>query len=343
MKIFSNQKIKELFAGILLSMLVFTVFSALFVVLGMESAALWVWLGSLCMCAVILLLCYRYFREQNRIMEEAVDRITEYISGNKDILIECCEEGELYRLFHEVNSLVSILNAHAENEKQVKEFLKNTMSDISHQLKTPLAALNIYNGILKEETGSGSSVEEFVKLSEQELDRIETLVQNLLKIAKLDAGTICLEKSREYVSDLMRTVEKRFRFRAVQEGKEIILSGSEEITFFCDRSWMLEAVGNIVKNALDHTKEGGVIRIEWKSFASVVQIVVKDNGSGIHQEDLYFIFKRFYRSRFSQDTQGIGLGLPLAKAVVEAHNGTVEVDNILGGGAAFTMNFLTAE
>lgn len=343
MKIFANQKIKELFAGILLSMLVFTVFSALFVVLGMESAALWVWLGSLCMCAVILLLCYRYFREQNRIMEEAVDRITEYISGNKDILIECCEEGELYRLFHEVNSLVSILNAHAENEKQVKEFLKNTMSDISHQLKTPLAALNIYNGILKEETESGSSVEEFVKLSEQELDRIETLVQNLLKIAKLDAGTICLEKSREYVSDLMRTVEKRFRFRAVQEGKEIILSGSEEITFFCDRSWMLEAVGNIVKNALDHTKEGGVIRIEWKSFASVVQIVVKDNGSGIHQEDLYFIFKRFYRSRFSQDTQGIGLGLPLAKAVVEAHNGTVEVDNILGGGAAFTMNFLTAE
>ena len=343
MKIFANQKIKELFAGILLSMLVFTVFSELFVVLGMESAALWVWLGSLCMCAVILLLCYRYFREQNRIMEEAVDRITEYIFGNKDILIECCEEGELYRLFHEVNSLVSILNAHAENEKQVKEFLKNTMSDISHQLKTPLAALNIYNGILKEETESGSSVEEFVKLSEQELDRIETLVQNLLKIAKLDAGTICLEKSREYVSDLMRTVEKRFRFRAVQEGKEIILSGSEEITFFCDRSWMLEAVGNIVKNALDHTKEGGVIRIEWKSFASVVQIVVKDNGSGIHQEDLYFIFKRFYRSRFSQDTQGIGLGLPLAKAVVEAHNGTVEVDNILGGGAAFTMNFLTAE
>lgn len=343
MKIFANQKIKELFAGILLSMLVFTVFSALFVVLGMESAALWVWLGSLCMCAVILLLCYRYFREQNRIMEEAVDRITEYISGNKDILIECCEEGELYRLFHEVNSLVSILNAHAENEKQVKEFLKNTMSDISHQLKTPLAALNIYNGILKEETESGSSVGEFVKLSEQELDRIETLVQNLLKIAKLDAGTICLEKSREYVSDLMRTVEKRFRFRAEQEGKEIILSGSEEITFFCDRSWMLEAVGNIVKNALDHTKEGGVIRIEWKSFASVVQIVVKDNGSGIHQEDLYFIFKRFYRSRFSQDTQGIGLGLPLAKAVVEAHNGTVEVDNILGGGAAFTMNFLTAE
>lgn len=343
MKIFANQKIKELFAGILLSMLVFTVISALLVVFGTENGALCIWLGSLSMCAVILLLCYRYFREQNRVMEETAAQITEYISGNKDILIECNDEGELYRLFHEVNSLVSILNAHAENEKRAKHFLKDIISDISHQLKTPLAALNIYNGILQEEAENASSVREFASLSEQELDRIETLVQNLLKIAKLDAGTICLEKSPEHVSDLMKTVEKRFRFRAEQEGKKLIFSGSEEIMFFCDRIWILEAVGNIVKNALDHTKEGGIIRIEWKTFASVVQIVVRDNGSGIHPEDLYYIFKRFYRSRFSKDTQGIGLGLPLAKAVVEAHGGTIEADSRPGMGAVFTMNFLITE
>lgn len=339
-KIFANQKIRELFVGILLSMLIFAVISALFMVFGLENAAFCIWLGSLCMCAVILLLCYRYFREQNRTMEEAAAQITEYISGNRDILIECNDEGELYRLFHEVNALVSILNAHAENEKRAKRFLKDIISDISHQLKTPLAALNIYNGILQEEAECASSVRDFVKLSEQELDRIETLVQNLLKIAKLDAGMICLEKSWEHISDLMKIVEKRFCCRAEQEGKELILSGSEEIIFFCDRSWLVEAVGNIVKNALDHTDKGGVIRIEWKTFASVVQIAVKDNGSGIHPEDLYYIFKRFYRSRFSKDTQGIGLGLPLAKAVVEAHNGTVEVDSRLGDGSVFTINLL---
>lgn len=343
MKIFANQKIKELFAGILLSMLVFTVISALPAAFGAENGALCIWLGSLGMCAVILLLCYRYFRQQNRVMEETASQITEYISGNRDILIECNDEGELYRLFHEVNALVSILNAHAENEKRAKHFLKDIISDISHQLKTPLAALNIYNGILQEEAENASSVREFASLSEQELDRIETLVQNLLKIAKLDAGTICPEKSPEHVSDLMKTVEKRFRFRAEQEGKELIFSGSEEIMFFCDRIWILEAVGNIVKNALDHTKEGGIIRIEWKTFASVVQIVVRDNGSGIHPEDLYYIFKRFYRSRFSKDTQGIGLGLPLAKAVVEAHGGTIEADSTPGMGAVFTMNFLITE
>ncbi len=292
------------------------------------------------MGAAILLLCYGYFREQNKIMENAILQITEYISGNKDISIECNDEGELYRLFHEVNSLVAILNAHAEKEKSAKNFLRNTMSDISHQLKTPLAALNIYNGIIQDEAKEYPTIQEFSLLSEQELDRIETLVQNLLKITKLDAGTIVLEKSLENISELAVGVKKYFLFRAEQEEKEIRLSGNEEITFLCDRNWIIEAISNLVKNALDHTEKGDYIRIEWRSFASVVQIIVKDNGSGIYPEDLHHIFKRFYRSRFSKDTQGIGLGLSLTKAIVEAHNGTIEVDSTLGMGTSFTINFL---
>lgn len=112
------------------------------------------------------------------------------------------------------------------------------------------------------------------------------------------------------------------------------------VVLLCDRNWLAEAVGNIVKNALDHTKAGNSVSVEWRSFASMVQIVVKDNGSGIHPEDIHYIFKRFYRSRFSKDTQGVGLGLPLAKAIVEAHRGTIEVDSVLGAGTVFTINFL---
>ena len=102
----------------------------------------------------------------------------------------------------------------------------------------------------------------------------------------------------------------------------------------------LAPIDNIVKNALDHTEKGDTVRIEWKALSSAVQIIVKDNGCGIHPEDLLHIFKRFYRSRFSKDKQGIGLGLPLAKAIIEAHNGTIEVDSQLGAGTTFTMNFL---
>lgn len=292
------------------------------------------------MSAAILLLCYRYFREQHEIMESAISQITEYLSGNKDVTIECNDEGELYRLFHEVNSLVAILNAHAENEKRAKKFLRNTISDISHQLKTPLAALNIYIGLIQDEAKELPTIQEFSQLSEQELDRIEGLVQNLLKITKLDAGMIVLEKSLENVSEIAESVKRHFLFRAEQEGKEICLSGGEEITFLCDRNWIMEAISNLVKNALDHTEKGDCIRMEWKKFASIVQITVKDNGSGIYPEDLHHIFKRFYRSRYAKDMQGIGLGLPLTKAIVEAHNGTIEADSILGSGTSFTMNFL---
>lgn len=312
------------------------------IVLGWESAVIYTLIYVLVMGIAVLAVCYRYFREQNRIMEDAVMQIRKYISGDWNARIACDEEGEMYRLFHEVNSLAAILNAKAEKEGKSKEFLQNTISDISHQLKTPLAALNIYNGIIQTEveTESMPEVREFIDLSERELDRMETLVQNLLKIAKFDAGTVIIEKNMENVAEMMADVKKYFSYRAGCEGKEIVLSGNESLSFLCDRNWIVEAVGNIVKNALDHMERGDSVRIEWGESASIVGIKIKDNGSGIHPEDLHHIFKRFYRSRFSEDTQGIGLGLPLAKAVVEAHNGTIEVDSRLGEGTTFIMNFL---
>lgn len=340
MKILANRKIKALFCKIAACILVFALISVSFIVFGVHDAALYILLCALAMGIVILIACYGYFKNQNRIMEDAVEQITEYISGNREARIACDEEGELYRLFHEVNSLVAILNANAENERRSKQFLKNTISDISHQLKTPLAALNIYNGLLQGETEELPELQEFATLSEKELDRIETLVQNLLKITKLDAGSIVFEKTSENVADILGEVELHFAYRAKQEQKELILSGDDHISLFCDHDWMIEAIENIVKNAFDHTEQGKIIRIEWKQSASMVQIIIKDNGNGIHPEDLHHIFKRFYRSRFSKDKQGIGLGLPLAKMIIEAHRGTIEVDSELGIGTTFTLNFL---
>ena len=184
MKIFANRKIKLLFGSILFCICFFMLDSALLIGFGVRNAAVFMMICFLLMSAAILALLFGYFREQHQIMENAISQITEYISGNKDVTIECNDEGELYRLFHEVNSLVAILNAHAENEKSAKKFLKNTISDISHQLKTPLAALNIYIGLIQGEAEEQGAVQEFSRLSEQELDRIEGLVQNLLKITK---------------------------------------------------------------------------------------------------------------------------------------------------------------
>ena len=340
MKIFANKEIKKLFLAISVIWVVSLLLTQGFLWLRYQQFSLFLLLVSVLAGTSILAVCCSYFRKQNQIMEQAVSQINAYLDGNRNARIECDYEGELYRLFHSVNSLAAVLNAHADNELREKEFLKNTISDISHQLKTPLAALNIYNGLLQDEDIEVSSVKEFADLSEQELDRIETLVQSLLKITRLDAGAIVLEKTAENVADMMRDIELHFAYRARQEKKEIILSGSDHLSFFCDRDWLNEAIDNIVKNAFDHTESGATIRVAWKELPSGVQIVIKDNGCGIHPEDIHHIFKRFYRSRFSKDKQGIGLGLPLAKAIVEAHNGTIEVDSELGIGTTFTMNFL---
>ena len=339
MKIFANKEIKKLFLSVSVIWIVSLLLTQGLLWLRYQQLSLFLLLVSVLAGTSILAVCCSYFRKQNQIMEQAVSQINAYLDGNRNARIECDYEGELYRLFHSVNSLAAVLNAHADNELREKEFLKNTISDISHQLKTPLAALNIYNGLLQDEDIEASSVKEFADLSEQELDRIETLVQSLLKITRLDAGAIVLEKTAENVADMMRDIELHFAYRARQEKKEIILSGSDHLSLFCDRDWLNEAIDNIVKNAFDHTESGATIRVAWKELPSGVQIVITDNGCGIHPEDIHHIFKRFYRSRFSKDTQGIGLGLPLAKAIIEAHGGLIEVESELGIGTSFIMNF----
>lgn len=294
---------------------------------------------ALCGMAAALGMAVCRLRHQEQSMENAAHQIAEYILDRWKGGIECSEEGAMYRLFHEVNSLVTMADAHADSERRAKEFLRRTISDISHQLKTPIAALNIYNGILQQETADAATVREFTSLSEQELDRIESLVQSLLKMARLDAGAITLERSPENVFDLLEHIKRQYSFRAEQEGKEIVLEGDEQTAFSCDRTWLAEAIGNLVKNALDHTAQGDRILVRWQQSPCLTQITVEDTGSGIHSEDLYHIFKRFYRSRFSKDTQGVGLGLPLAKSIVEAHQGSIEVHSKLGQGTAFTINF----
>ena len=217
MKILTNREIKRLFCS--LSLILGLTFL-------LTEGFLWLCFHRLSLCLLLLFLlaggavwavCLRYFKRQEQLMEQAVAQINAYLDGDRSARIECDSEGELYRLFHSINSLAAVLNAHADNELREKEFLKNTISDISHQLKTPLAALNIYNGLLQDEDIEAASVKEFADLSEQELDRIETLVQNLLKIARLDAGSITFEKAEENVADMMQDLKLHFAYRARQE------------------------------------------------------------------------------------------------------------------------------
>ena len=282
---------------------------------------------------------FLYLRRQHKAFRNAENTILQFLDGNTTSRIECSQAGDWYSLFHAINEMAAILSAHAENQRQTKEFLQDIISDVSHQMKTPLSALNMYHEIIESHKEDATAVSSFTEKSQREIKRMEDVIYTLLKLARLDAGIIQMEKTPENLSVLMQDVLERFETWAEREHKTITLSGKEDVVLSCDALWVSEAIGNIVKNALEHTENGGHIGVKWSQSPLMTQIEISDDGKGIHPEDLYNIFKRFYRSRFSSDVHGIGLGLPLAKSIVEAHGGTISVTSSLGAGTTFTLNF----
>ena len=230
-------------------------------------------------------------------MYQQADKILlNYINGDYSCHLPQNYEGPIYQVFSSIEQLATMLQSKNETERKAKEFLKDTISDISHQLKTPLAALTMYQEIIESEPENAETVKQFAAKMGISLKRMEQLILSMLKITRLDTGNIIFEKKSCRVS---------------------------------------------VKNALDHTQAGGIVRITWERTPAMFRIFISDNGNGIVPEDIYHIFKRFYRSKHSLDTQGIGLGLPLAKSIIEGQNGVISVQSEVGKGTLFTLSFLT--
>lgn len=282
-----------------------------------------------------------FFWRRKQLYLQAGKVLTNYINGDYSCHLLENSEGAIFQIFASVEQLATMLQSKSEAEHETKEFLKNTISDISHQLKTPLAALHMYQEIIEGEPDNLETVKEFSAKMGVALKRMEQLIQAMLKITRLDTGNIVFEKSSYSVTEVISQSINELTTRADNEGKKILIEGDPAQRVVCDMEWTSEAIGNIVKNALDHTKQGGVIRIAWEYTPLMLRIFITDDGNGIAPEDIHHIFKRFYRSKHSLDTQGIGLGLPLAKSIIEGQGGIVSVKSEQNMGTTFTLAFLT--
>lgn len=282
-----------------------------------------------------------FFSARKRLYSQADQAVSGYLCGDYSQHLPRSSEGAIYQIFAQVEQLATMLQAKTETEHQAKEFLKKSISDISHQLKTPLAALAMYQEIIADEPEHPDTVREFSAKISVSLKRMEYLIQAMLKITRLDTGNIVFEKDCLNVAALISQSIRELTTRAERENKQILVDGDAGQQLVCDRDWTCEAIGNIVKNALDHTDSGGTVRIHWEHTPAMLRIFITDNGSGIAPEDIHHIFKRFYRSKRSLDTQGIGLGLPLAKSIIEGQGGMIAVRSDPGTGTTFTLSFLT--
>ncbi|WP_169834411.1 sensor histidine kinase [Paenibacillus donghaensis] len=297
---------------------------------------LWAVLGA---CLILLPFLF-YFKRQQNTLEDAQTVVVAFMRGNTASRLDCEKEGSLYQFFTAVNELATSLHAHVQAEQERKAFLKNTLEDISHQLKTPLAALSMYNEIILEDANNPDVVRKFSLQTTASLQRMERLIDNLLRITKLDAGTVKMDKQPYQLQQLLQETMLQYEASAQQERKTITLQGPEATILYCDAAWMAEAAGNLLKNALEHTAAGGRIHVCWRETPALVTIRFQDDGKGIHPQDLHHIFKRFYRSRFAQEIDGTGLGLPVTKSIVEAFGGSLSVESEPGSGCVFTMNFV---
>lgn len=264
----------------------------------------------------------------------------EVIEGKFDNLTEYNKEGCIYIFANQFNLMGNRLKESMANLKREKVFLKNIISDISHQLKTPLFSLVMFNDLMKEEDVSKEDRKRFLSLSDEQLKRMEWLIINLLKIGRLEAGVINFKTSN---NSLKLTIDKALAGllgSSKEKHQNIILKGSDEIYFNHDMEWTAEALSNIIKNSIEHTKEGGTIVIETEQTPLSVSIMIMDNGVGIPKELFRRIFERFYKGENSVNPISIGIGLYLGKYIIESQNGNIRVESEVNRGSKFTITFL---
>ncbi|NLL77787.1 MAG: HAMP domain-containing histidine kinase [Clostridiales bacterium] len=302
---------------------------------------LWAIIVALLLIALYLGTSIVFLSIKENVYRSAVQVILKYKEGNFSPHLPRAGGGTLYQLFSSIEQLATQLQARNEAEQKSRQFLKDTITDISHQLKTPLAALNMYHEFIAEEPDNVKTVTHFSEKTGLALERMESLIQALLKITRLDAGSIEFKKEACTVSELFMQATETLATRAALEDKQLICEGSDEETLVCDLQWTGEALGNLVKNALDYISPGGCVRLSWERSPAMLRLFIRDNGAGIAPEDLHKIFRRFYRSKGSLDKQGVGLGLPLAKAIIEGQGGVLAVQSVPGQGTVFTVSFLT--
>lgn len=279
--------------------------------------------------------------KRERLYRQAEGVIARFSEGNFEEHLPQNEDGSIYQLFSAVEELAAALRAQGEKEQNGKVFLRDMVSDISHQLKTPLAALRMYTEIIAQEPDCRETVVRFSQKAVHSIDRIEKLVQTLLTVSRIDAGSIVFQREWQNVAGLVESAAADLSVRAQTEGKRLVMEGDPSQMVFCDREWTGEAVTNLIKNALDHTDAGGTVTVSWACSPAMFRLSVADDGCGIAKEDIHHIFKRFYRSKRDGGRQGIGLGLPLAKSIVEGQGGILSVSSAPGEGAVFTISFLT--
>jgi signal transduction histidine kinase len=274
-------------------------------------------------------------------IEDISQSMIDVVDNNEAYPKEEFRQGAMGNLYTNYYKMVNYLKESQEKEQAEKEFLRDIISDISHQLKTPLASLNVFTDMLLEDKVKDEERRlQVLQESKNQLNRMEWMVLSLLKLARIEAGAIEFYIKGWNLNVLLSQAAEGVRYLADKKNQRLEIICDEDIMLDCDGDWLTEGIINLLKNASDYSGENTTITLEAEKNNLFTRIYVKDKGMGIPESELHNIFKRFYRVNQEVNPNSVGIGLALTKSIVEGMGGRITVKSILGEYTWFELTFV---
>lgn len=290
--------------------------------------------------SLIILIFYLYDKNKSKKIKEITKMISKINNRQFDIDINDFNEGELSILKNEISKTTIMLRQVADNSIIDKLNLKDSLGDISHQLKTPLTSITIMiDNILDNPDMDEKTRKRFLINIKREILNINFLVMSLLKLSKFDANVVKFNKESVYLKDIINESIKNVSMIKELKNITIKVSGDDNIKLLCDFKWQVESITNILKNSIEHTKEYGTVEVNYSENKLYTRILIKDNGKGIDNDDLPHIFDRFYKGK-NGSNDSFGIGLSLSKTIIEKEGGSITVKSTPNIGTIFTIKYL---
>ena len=288
---------------------------------------------------LVMLLCFTvwYSIYKNRKTYRSIDRLLDCVLNQEKIELSDVQEGEQSALVNKLNRIQEVLGKQVELAETEKEQVKSLVSNMSHQLKTPLANLSIYTEILNNEELDEQKKTKVAEKIKKQIDKLDWIIGSLAKMVKLEQDVIAFDAEgisiRKTLLDAIDTVYEKLE----KKGIMLVSETYEDILLFHNRKWTVEVFVNLLENAVKYTERGGIIRIKVCPYEIYTEIQIIDNGRGIRKEEITEIFKRFYRSREVEHIEGSGIGLYLSNLILEKEKGYMAVKSVYGEGSCFSV------
>ncbi|WP_419726887.1 sensor histidine kinase [Terrisporobacter petrolearius] len=292
------------------------------------------------LCIILILfiiLALSYFKKIYEDIKDMTDYVYNSSEGRRFEMKNRNQDGQIGLLKTELIKMTNILKEKVELLNNEKLFLNNIISDISHQLKTPMTSLVILNDLMYEDLPQETKIEFLDKIKSQ-LNRMEWLVKSMLKLSKVEAKVIDFEKKEVKIKELIKRSVAPSLIPMEIKNIELSISGDDNTSYIGDINWSSEAFVNIIKNCIEHTPQGGKINISYDENPIYCEVVIKDSGEGIDKKDLPHIFKRFYKGKASKE-DSVGIGLAMSKSIIESQNGDIYVNSEKNEGTEFHIIF----